>query len=71
MNKIWVIVTIARQYDGDIVSVRFDKSYTKKELAEVYLSTLSKKFAETINVPGIGAVEFFCERGIHEIDITE
>lgn len=71
MNKIFAVVTIARQFDGDIVSVRFENCYTTKELAEKYANSLSKISNETLDVPGVGKVQFFCERGIHELDIVE
>ncbi len=69
--KIFAVVTIARQYEGDMISLRFEKAYAEISKAQEYVKQLAKTFTETINVPNMGAIEFFCERGYHEIDVEE
>jgi len=69
LQSIWIVVTIARQFDGEVVSVRFEKAYQDKAKAEEYLKSLAKTYTEKIQVPNYGLVEFFCERGLHEIEV--
>lgn len=69
--KVFFVVTIARQTEGEVVSVRFDKAFTTASKADEYAKTLAKTFTETIVVPNYGPVNFVCERGVHEIDVEE
>ena len=69
--KVFFVVTIARQMEGEVVSVRFDKAFTTASKADEYAKTLAKVFNETIVVPDYGPVNFVCERGVHEIDVEE
>ena len=69
--KIYFVVTIARQVDGEMLSIKFEKAFTQKDKVEQYVKDLAKMTVETIQVPGVGAVEFVCERGYHEIEMAE
>ena len=71
MTKVFCVVTIARQTEGEVVSVRFEKAFTTASKADEYAKTLAKTFTETINVPNYGPVQFVCERGVHDIDVEE
>lgn len=71
MTKVFFVVTIARQTEGEVVSVRFEKAFTTASKADAYAKTLAKTFTETINVPNYGPVQFVCERGVHDIDVEE
>lgn len=68
--KIYFIVSIARQYDGEMISVRFEKAFKTMEKAESYTKDLSKTYNETIQTPD-GPINFFVSRGIHMIDVEE
>lgn len=65
------MLSIARQYDGDIISLKFEKTFLTEEEAKDYIKNLQKTFVETVQVPGVGPVEFFCERGVHELEVTQ
>jgi hypothetical protein len=67
--RLFAIVTIARQVEGEIVSVRFEKAFDQASKADNYVKALAKSFTETIQVPDYGPIEFFCERGIHELEV--
>ena len=69
--KIFFVVTIARQTEGEIISVKFEKAFTSAVKADEYVKTLAKSYTETIPIPNYGPVQFVCERGLHEIEVTE
>ena len=69
--NVFFVVTIARQMEGEIISVRFEKAYTSAAKADEYVKSLAKSFNETIVVPDYGPVSFVCERGVHEITVEE
>lgn len=71
MTKVFFVVTIARQVEGEIVSVRFEKAFTTASKADAFAKTLAKTSTETINVPNYGPVNFVCERGVQECDVEE
>ncbi len=69
--KVFFVVTIARQVEGEIVSIRFDKAFSSQAKADEYAKSLSKTFKEMITVPDYGPVEFHCERGVHDIELED
>jgi len=69
--KVFFVVTIARQVEGEMLSVRFEKVFTQASKADAYAKGLAKSFTETITVPGVGPVQFVCERGVHESEVEE
>lgn len=69
--KVFAIVTVARQVDGEIVTVRFEKAFTQFSKADEYAKGLAQITSETINVPDFGPTQFGCTRGIHEIEVEE
>lgn len=68
--KIFAIVSLARQVDGEFCLVKTEKAFMQATKAEEFLKTLSKNFTETIQTP-FGAIPCVCERGIFEIDVEE
>lgn len=68
--KIFFVVTVARQVEGEMVSIRFEKAFTSAAKADEYAKTLSKTYTENVPTP-YGNVEFVAERGIHEILLEE
>ena len=64
--KIFAIITVARQVDGDYVFVRPEKAFKESSSAEVFVKTLASQRAETIS-----GVECLCERGVFEIEVEE
>jgi hypothetical protein len=68
--KIYFVVTISRQVEGEMMLVRFEKAYKDVVKAQEYANTLSKNFTEKVQTPD-GLIEFVCQRGIHEIILEE
>jgi hypothetical protein len=68
--KAYFIVTIGRQLNGELVTVRFEKAFLELARAEMFVNGLAKQVLEKVMTPQ-GQVDFVCERGVHEIDIEE
>lgn len=63
---IYCVVVIARQFEGDLISLKFEGAFHNKTDAEAFVKGQPKTFSEMINGTN---VEFFCERGIHEVEL--
>lgn len=68
---VYVVMTVARQFMGELIFVRSEKGFKEKNKAEEYAKGLSQTTKESINAPGIGVVECALERGIYKIEIEE
>lgn len=62
--KAYVVISIARQIQGEFVFITTDKGFTDRALAEIYLRGKGMNWKETIQ-----GIECVCEKGIHEVDI--
>lgn len=68
--KVFAVVTVARQIDGEYVLVKPEKAFQKSSKAEAYAANLAKNYTEVIQTPH-SAIECFCERGVFEIDVED
>ena len=68
--KVFAVVTVGRQVDGDMITVRFEKAYARASKADEYAKSLGKTVTESIPTAQ-GPVQFVCERGVHEFDVEE
>lgn len=68
--KIYLIISIARQVDGEYCVVKTEKAYVSEDKANSFIKNLSKKYVETIPTPN-GPIDCVCERGIFEVDVEE
>jgi hypothetical protein len=68
--KIFAIISVARQVDGEYCVVKVEKGFKTSAAAEQHAKSLISKYAENIQTP-TGLIECVCERGIFEIDIDE
>jgi len=68
--KAFVLISIARQVDGEYCIVKVEKGFSSKTSADTFSKNLVKKYAESIQTPN-GLVECVCERGVFEIDIED
>lgn len=68
--KVFAIISIARQVDGEYCMVKIEKAFKTSPDAESFTKGLSKRYAETIQTPN-GSIDCVCERGIFEIDVEE
>ncbi len=70
MNKVFFVVTVGRQIDGDQQMVRFEKAFNKASKADAYAKNLTLNWQENVQTPD-GPVRFACQRGVHECDFDD
>lgn len=68
--KIFAIVSVARQVDGEYVVVKAEKAFKQASKADAYAAGLAKRYTESIPTPS-GPIACLCERGIFEMDLDE
>jgi len=68
--KVFAVISIARQVDGEYCVIKVEKAFTKVESADIFSKSLTKKYAESIQTPN-GIINCVCERGVFEIDVVE
>jgi len=68
--KIFCVVTIARQLEGDILSVKFEKAFLQASKADDYAKSLATNYTENVSTPN-GMIQFVCQRAVYDIDVEE
>ena len=68
--KVFAIISIARQVDGEYCIAKAEKAFKSSKKAGEYANTLARQYAETINTPS-GAIKCVCERGVFELEVDE
>ncbi len=68
--KLYFVVTVARQVEGDIISVSFEKCFKDEQKAEAYYHKQRAEPIRTMQTED-GPIQFACERRIHVIDLEE
>ena len=68
--KVFVIVTAAKQVDGDFVLHRVEKAFHTMTKADEYLRGKASQFREVIPTE-FGPVECDCERAAFEVEVEE
>jgi hypothetical protein len=68
--KIFAVISVARQVDGEWVCVKTEKAFKSSTSAEKYANNLARNYAEKITTAS-GVMNCICERGVFEIDVDE
>ena len=70
--KIYTIVVVARQINGEYIAVQAQKSFKTKEKAEKFHQEISKKYKEkfVIKIDNV-SLDCFAEVGIFETELEE
>lgn len=68
--KIFAVISVARQVDGEWVCVKTEKAFKSSSSAEKYANNLARNYAEKITTAS-GVMNCICERGVFEIDVDE
>jgi len=66
--KIFAIVSVARQVDGEMCVIKMEKAFQQASKADDYANSLSKRYTESISTPH-GPIACVCERGVFEIEL--
>ena len=69
-QKIFCIISVARQTDGEFVIVKAEKAFKQASKADAYASGLAKRYTESIPTPS-GQITCICERGVFEIELDD
>jgi hypothetical protein len=70
--KVYCVVFLARQVDGELVNVKFDKAFKTPELALDYFRSMNYKPSERKVLPtDYGGIEFEINGSIYEFDVVE
>lgn len=68
--KVFAVISVARQVDGEFVVVKVEKAFQKASKADDFAKSLAKSYSETIPTPS-GSIQCVCERGVFEIEVEE
>lgn len=68
--KVYFVVSVGRQVEGDMHINKFEKCYKDLAKAENYIKNMSISYADTVSTPE-GPIQFVCQRGIYEIELEE
>ena len=70
MKNVFLIISVARQVQGEMVVIKPEKAFIDKVKAEDYYNKLIKKYTENIETAS-GSVQCVCERAIFEMEIED
>ena len=78
MNKVFVVMVVARQVEGEYCFIRGEKAFLSNEKAEAYKNSIKSNYVTPegkvkiimLTTPN-GSAQCFCEVGIFEFDIEE
>lgn len=70
MKKVFCIISVARQVQGEFICIKPEKAFTQASKADEYAKNLSKTYAESIQTPN-GLINCICERGVFEITVED
>lgn len=68
--KVFSIISVARQVDGEFVIIKVEKSFKSANKADEFFKTLSARYTESIDTLS-GPISCVCERGIFEVEVEE
>jgi hypothetical protein len=66
--KVFAIVDVARQINGDMVFVKIEKAYLSLTKAQEYLKTVENNTTELIQNSSGFSVECSCIKSLYEMD---
>jgi hypothetical protein len=78
MQKIYAVITVARQIDGEYVFIKTEKAFKSAEKADLLLKSLKKQFVDNegkwkpqLISTSNGEAKCQCEVGVFELEIDE
>lgn len=78
MKKVYAVITVARQIDGEYVFIKTEKAFVSAQKADAMLKSLKNqyvtddgKWKPQVVSTGQGDATCQCEAGVFEIEIDE
>lgn len=78
MKKVYAVITVARQVDGEYVFIKTEKAFASAQKADAMLKTLKTqyvtpegKWKPQLVSTGQGDATCQCEAGVFEIDVDD
>jgi hypothetical protein len=68
--RVYFVVMVSRQVEGDIISVTFEKCFSNEEKANAYYQKQRPEPVRTMQTEH-GPIQFACERRLHVIDLED
>ena len=76
LDKLFAVITVARQVDGEYVFIKTEKAFTKAAAADKFLQKLKKQYVapdgrpvpQSLSTPQ-GAATCLCEAGAFELEL--
>ncbi len=68
--KVFAVISVARQVDGEYVVVKVDKAFLQASKADEFAKTLARSYTESITTAS-GPIQCVCERGVFEMEVEE
>jgi acetamidase/formamidase len=69
-KKIFAVISVARQVDGEFVVIKTEKAFKRASAADEYAKKLATNYSEVIQTAS-GPIQCVCERGVFEMDVEE
>lgn len=78
MQKLYAVITVARQVEGEYVFIKTERAFKSAQRADSFLKTLKMQYAtldgkwkpQQVSTPQGDAV-CMCEAGVFEIEVEE
>jgi hypothetical protein len=73
--NVFVVVTVARQVEGDYIAIKFEKAFSQASKADTYMAQNQKVWTENLMIDdAMGhkvSMDCLCERGVHQLEVEE
>lgn len=67
--KIYIVVNVARQINGEFIFVKVEKAFKESKKAEEFISSAENPYKDLVQNSSGFSVECMCSRGIFDIEI--
>jgi hypothetical protein len=69
--KVYIVVNVARQINGEFIFVKVEKAFKESKKAEEYANKSENPYKDLVQNSSGFSVECMCSRGVFDIEIEE
>ena len=69
--KIFVVINVARQINGEFIFVKIEKAFKDSKKAQEYLGSTENPYKDMVQNSTGFSVECMCSKGLFDIEIEE